>query len=66
MVVSTVCQSSSPRFLILISPSNMFGSGNSRVASVPLSSSSVRGSAESKEKMLCADCPDSNWAIELT
>ena len=57
---------SSSRFLILTSPSNLFGSGNSSVASVPLSSSSVRGRAESKEKMLCADCPDSNWAIALT
>jgi hypothetical protein len=36
------------------------------VASVPLISSSIRGSAESKEKMACADWPDSNWTSALT
>ena len=51
----------------MIAPSKPFGSGTASVASEPvISTNPPRDSGESKLKMLCDDCPDSNFAIALT
>ena len=41
-----------------MSPSNMFGSGKIIAPSLPFTSSVVRASAESKEKIKFADWPE--------
>ena len=51
----------------LISPSNMFGSGKTIVASVPVTSSSVAAARRVEgEDHRAPTGPDSNWAIALT
>jgi hypothetical protein len=49
-----------PRRRIWTSPSKSFGSGRISVASLPFTSSRIRGRAESNEKIAWADAPPSN------
>jgi len=60
VVVATVSVTSELPRRTATAPSNSFGSGTSIVPSVPLISNSVRWTAESKEKIACADWPPAN------